>query len=47
MVLLPVSCVRVSGMFHLMCVYITFSLVSVVHITFSLVSFAEWPPFGK
>ena len=29
--------VRVSVTFHLMCVYIIFSSVSVV----------EWPPFGK
>ena len=30
-------CVRVSVTFHLTCVYIIFSSVSV----------AEWPPFGK
>ena len=35
--LLPVFFVRVSVTFHLMC----------VHIIFSSVSVAEWPPFGK
>ena len=34
---LPVFGVRVSVMFHLTC----------VHIIFSSVSVAEWPPFGK
>ena len=34
---LPVFGVRVSMTFHLMC----------VHIIFSSVSIAEWPPFGK
>ena len=35
--LLPCFGVRVSVTFHLMC----------VHIIFSTVSVAEWPPFGK
>ena len=34
---MPVFGVRVSVTFHLMC----------VHIIFSSVSVAEWPPFGK
>ena len=35
--MLPVYGVRVSVTFHLTC----------VHIIFSSVSVAEWPPFGK
>ena len=35
--LMPVFGVRVSVTFHIMC----------VHISFSSVSVAEWPPFGK